>query len=51
MPVKVNVPQLGGTIIIENAAEESTMRQILAAINKSGVTGGAGAPGKSGDPN
>ncbi len=35
MPVKVQVPQLG-TLTIENAAEESTMRAILAAINKQG---------------
>ncbi len=40
MPVKaIGVPG-AGTITIENAAEESTMRQILAAINKSGLPSG-----------
>lgn len=40
MPVKaIGVPG-AGTITIENAAEESTMRQILAAINKSGIPSG-----------
>jgi hypothetical protein len=39
MPVKALVPGVG-TIIVENAAEDSTLRQILAAINKNGIPGG-----------
>ncbi len=47
MPVKAQVPNLG-TIIIENAAEESTMRQILAAINKQGGFTAGGGKNNSG---
>ena len=47
MPVKAMVPGVG-TIIVENAAEDSTLRQILAAINKSGIPAG-GKPGAGAD--
>ncbi len=47
MPVKAQVPGIG-TIIIENAAEDSTLRQILAALNRSGGTPG-GATGGGGN--
>jgi len=43
MSVKAIVPGVG-TVIVENAAEDSTLRQILAAINKSGIPAG-GKPG------
>jgi len=41
MAIKVTIPQYG-TVLVEGAAEESTMRQILAQLNKgAGQTSGA----------
>lgn len=47
MPVKVTLPNGAGTVLVEGAAEESTMRNILAALNKMGNMG-TGAQAKNG---
>lgn len=38
MPVKVTLPNGAGTVLVDGAAEEATMRAILAAINKQNGT-------------
>jgi hypothetical protein len=49
MPVKVTLPNGAGVVLVEGAAEESTMRNILAALNKMGNIG-TGAQAKGGTP-
>ena len=44
MPVKVNIPNYG-TVIVDGAAEEATMRAILAALNKQAGLPTGGKPG------
>jgi hypothetical protein len=51
MPVKAIIPSIG-TVIIEGAAEEATMRQLLAVLGKqpSGTSGKTGSGSGSGIP-
>jgi hypothetical protein len=49
MPIKVTIPNYG-TVLVEGAAEESTMRQILTALNKGAGTTSGSKSGTGGVP-